>query len=799
MQASPNGSPQKHEESVAPMGVPTAAPAQELCRPEPVKRGASTGGTLTLCAPLPPLSMDAGRNASGGADTGELSVLSAASTTMSEPASLASGPVALSVDLHAANKLRAAEEAPVVRTAPTQASQASSKAEQKAELATKRVSPAKRAKEPAAGRADGARAAEGDAQQVGGDTDAAAAKKHTQSWLMRQPTQVAGDPPPPKNKRRKGGQDKGNEAKAAWQPSLAPPQHSHGSVAMKLPPPPPPCLFDGRRCPLPQPSAAAIESLDRAVGAYYRQARAESTALDDPACTLMAHVQGAVGSLWPFGRVACFGSRATGLACATSDIDLVVTGVPGLDPASMQRARWPARRPPTMNDQLTALEDLLPRLTAIPGITSAQINRSAVPVIAITADVATIERCAKQAAAALRDADVDADVDAPPMAKSAPPVSVDGAAAGVPSGVGPVSHSERTPVTSAARASTLHLDISIHTDRHRGLLAAQHVRWLHAHLPPLAPLVVLLKALLHRHALKSAFTGGLSSYALVVMVARFLIDRPLLQYKRWGLERAKSAPDAIATVRASATEIERVVSAAEVTLDLKPSVLAAAATTADGTADAAAAAAGAPEGVESASPPPEARDDASPSLGTLLVEVLGFYGHVFDPSQHALLGGTGMGVIPPAGCGFAERDNLTPLLCMANAFGGYQMPAQDPFALQPLVCVDPVDSTNNMSKACYRIAAVQKLFAEAAAAAVGASEAKAAEVPTKGPARGGQSISAGFIAVIGAESGFSAPPGDAPATSAAWTTREAEAHLALAEIILESASLEGMPPRPASA
>ena len=51
------------------------------------------------------------------------------------------------------------------------------------------------------------------------------------------------------------------------------------------------------------------------------------------------------------------------------------------------------------------------------------------------------------------------------------------------------------------------------------------MRCLHACLPALAPIVVVLKALLNRHHLKSAFTGGLSSYALLLMVVRYLQEQ----------------------------------------------------------------------------------------------------------------------------------------------------------------------------------------------------------------------------------------------------------------------------------
>jgi len=586
------------------------------------------------------------------------------------------------------------------------------------------------------------------------------------------------------NKKLKGGSREPHGPVLRAGPPLAP------TNPMALPTPPPPCLFDGEVCPVPQPSAAAIEALDRAIGEFYRTAREESTAFDGPACSLMAHVQQTVAALWgPYARVSCFGSRATGLACATSDIDLVVTGVPGIDAATMRPAgRWQQPPPPvTMDAQVMALEDLLPRIKALPGVLTATINRSAVPVIAITADVPTIMKVAAEYAEAERRSV------AAKAAAAGGEVTPEEPAHNAPEASGAEAASKAEAAAAAAPAegkpaptsTLLHLDISLHSEKHRGLIAAQHIRWLHAHLLPLAPLCVFLKALLHRHQLKSTFTGGLSSYALVVMVARFLIDRQLLQYTRWAPKmapkggRARSEPGAIARAQAEAAAVERVVAEAEANLGLQtPSSEVAAA---DGAADAA-------DAADAAATEPAA---AEPSLGLLLVEVLGFYGHVFDPKQHALLGGTGMGVIPPAGCGFAERERLAPLLCMASAYGMQYPLHADPFAMQPLVCVDPVDPTNNMAKSCYRIAAVQRLFAASANTAVAAAEKAASALDASGAKA--HSISVGFCSAIGAD----------PSTLLAATEQDTAGGTALTEAILggsaEATDRAVLPPRPASA
>ena len=584
---------------------------------------------------------------------------------------------------------------------------------------------------------------------------------------------------------------------------VPPPPSRRSSPRPMMTLPPTPCIFEGLACPVVKPSPAALAQLDRAIFAHYRSAREVAAAQDAVTFELMGHVQAAAGGIWPRARVACFGSRATGLVCATSDIDLCLVGV--------TVARDDAA---SMDAQLSALELLLPHLSAVPGVTSATINRSAVPVIAVTANAAAFAATAK-----------------------------DGRTTGVSN-------------------QCLQIDISIHTERHRGLVAADHIRWLCSSLPPLAPLVVFLKVLLQKADLKSAFTGGLSSFALVLMVARFLIDRPMLRYTRWGGVRRSQSVDRLLTA-ADLADLGRVVAGAEAELvgsfepltveptsagcmpltveptsagciatDAALSADAAAATDAAVATDAtgsgmagsavassavagrahtvAAAATDAAAAATAATGSGEAgraytvaggldcapQVDAKPSLGTLLLEVLGFYGHIFDPKRHAILGGVGMGAIPPAGCGFALRRDIPSLI-------GLSPSPFDPFAMQPLLCIDPVDLSNNAARACYRIAAVQKLFAQTAASAVTAAGASVASE--------NDGVGAGcFLAPIGATpAGFLAPIGATPAGSLAPIGADGEpvdlrdhAGLALAETIIASSERLGegnWPKRPASA
>ena len=511
------------------------------------------------------------------------------------------------------------------------------------------------------------------------------------------------------------------------------------------------------------------------VADFVLETRQTSAAVDDLALAVMKQVHVEVNALWPTARLICFGSRATGLAGASSDIDVVITGVPGLDVTGFGE-------PPhaSMAGQVAALKALLPRLSKLPAVSSAAVNRSAVPVIALVAEVSASPQLAPLTLPPLPPL--------PPLPLSPPqptmpplPPAADGeavsetmpplpptatpAAATPATAIAPIATAGATAggatAGAATRTTTIHIDLSIHTPQHRGLVAADHVRWLHQQLPALAPLVTFLKALLHRHGLKASFTGGLSSYALVSMVSRFLLDRHALRYQR---PEPPLAPAAAPPTPPGGQQDGALVAIA-VPIVLTPlAPLAPFQPASDGlitapcSASTASSAAAAPRSDDTsaaapaASPPaiamavpvvPRLEDDAyvpvgeptailptaiMPSLGSLLVELLSFYGTVFDPAVHAILGSYGqMCGAPPPGRGIVARSQLRPLLDWDTPHAAASA-AEDIFAMDALVIVDPVDLRNNTSKACYRVGQIQRLFASAAKAAITAAEAEALAV-----------------------------------------------------------------------
>jgi DNA polymerase sigma len=72
------------------------------------------------------------------------------------------------------------------------------------------------------------------------------------------------------------------------------------------------------------------------------------------------------------------------------------------------------------------------------------------------------------------------------------------------------------------------LDVSFEGNIHQGLEANRLNVALMSEFPSLRPIVLILKQFLTRRGLCESFTGGLSSYALLLLCARFLQEQPIL-------------------------------------------------------------------------------------------------------------------------------------------------------------------------------------------------------------------------------------------------------------------------------
>ena len=84
--------------------------------------------------------------------------------------------------------------------------------------------------------------------------------------------------------------------------------------------------------------------------------------------------------------------------------------------------------------------------------------------------------------------------------------------------------------TKDAKARTIQLDITFDGPSHHGIAAVQFVTQTLEELPMIQPLVLVLKQFLLERGLLTAYTGGLSSYCLFLMVTRYLQEQP----SAWG-------------------------------------------------------------------------------------------------------------------------------------------------------------------------------------------------------------------------------------------------------------------------
>ena len=72
------------------------------------------------------------------------------------------------------------------------------------------------------------------------------------------------------------------------------------------------------------------------------------------------------------------------------------------------------------------------------------------------------------------------------------------------------------------KAYSIRCDISLFQESHNGLQTNRYLQSLTRQLSPLIPLVLVMKEFLSQQGFLTSFTGGLSSYGLVLLVSRFL-------------------------------------------------------------------------------------------------------------------------------------------------------------------------------------------------------------------------------------------------------------------------------------
>ncbi|WOK92760.1 hypothetical protein Cni_G01451 [Canna indica] len=284
----------------------------------------------------------------------------------------------------------------------------------------------------------------------------------------------------------------------------------HPDVALPLQPP------ESLNCSSTKASLSIVHNLlHEEIDCFCKQVAAENLIKKPYVNWAVKRVTRSLQVLWPRSRTNIFGSNATGLALPTSDVDLVVSLPPvrnlepikeagilegrnGIKETCLQHAaRYLGNQEWVRNDSLKTIEN------------------TAIPVIMLVAEVPNdIDISSKNSSM----------VDVTHACSTMVPVSQNDSPHSDHSG----SDSTSFPVNSKMRkddtvdVKSIRLDISFKSSSHTGLQTSELVRELTQQFPASVPLALVLKKFLADRSLDHAYSGGLSSYCLVLLIIRFL-------------------------------------------------------------------------------------------------------------------------------------------------------------------------------------------------------------------------------------------------------------------------------------
>lgn len=231
-------------------------------------------------------------------------------------------------------------------------------------------------------------------------------------------------------------------------------------------------------------------------------------------------VSRALQVLWPRSRTKIFGSIATGLALPTSDVDLVVRLPPvrnlepikeagilegrnGIKETCLQHAaRYLADQEWVKSDSLKAIEN------------------TAIPIIMLVVKVPS-QNCSRNEDCTESHISRAGPGEGKEEVTSLINVESKDSLVNVSSGSPPCESREISWGYKDNREA-VRLDISFESSSHTGLRTANLVRELTGKFPAILPLAVVLKQFLTDRCLDHPYSGGLSSYCLVLLITRFL-------------------------------------------------------------------------------------------------------------------------------------------------------------------------------------------------------------------------------------------------------------------------------------
>ncbi|XP_062178448.1 uncharacterized protein LOC133883223 isoform X3 [Phragmites australis] len=231
--------------------------------------------------------------------------------------------------------------------------------------------------------------------------------------------------------------------------------------------------------------------------------------------------------LWPRSRTNLFGSNATGLALPTSDVDLVVSLPPVRNLEPIKEAGILEGRNGIKETCLQHAARCLTNQDWVRSDSLKTIENTAIPVIMLVADVPCDTNMSSEYSSVL-DSSQEYSVNV--LGEQGSPPRSD------------TSSSEGSNMLVCSKLNkddcdtvqSIRLDISFKSPSHTGLQTTVLVRELTQQFPAVVPLALILKKFLADRSLDHPYSGGLSSYCLVLLIVRFLqhehhLGRPINQ------------------------------------------------------------------------------------------------------------------------------------------------------------------------------------------------------------------------------------------------------------------------------
>ncbi|KAM1140447.1 hypothetical protein ACFX19_041219 [Malus domestica] len=294
----------------------------------------------------------------------------------------------------------------------------------------------------------------------------------------------------------------------------------HPDVALPLQPP------DLHNCPIRKVSLSLMHSLVHDdIDLFCKQVAAENMARKPYINWAVKRVTRSLQVLWPRSRTNIFGSTATGLSLPTSDVDLVVCLPPvrnlepikeagilegrnGIKETCLQHAaRYLVNQDWVKNDSLKTVEN------------------TAIPVIMLVVEVPH-DLIVSSAS------NVQSPKEEPPPMSGEHGTNVNSSVVVLEESVVPKCSQINDDATKDS--VSVRIDISFKSPSHTGLQTTQLVKDLTEQFPAATPLALVLKQFLADRSLDQSYSGGLSSYCLVLLITRFLqheyhLGRPINQ------------------------------------------------------------------------------------------------------------------------------------------------------------------------------------------------------------------------------------------------------------------------------